>query len=117
MDTEIFGHYAEYYDSLQNIMATQHPLMIYKMDKDSLFLNADTLKCRNKSDDDTTKNFFAYHKVRMFMHDMQGVCDSMFYSFEDSTFKMFYNPIMWTDNIQMSGDTILLKIKIRKPTS
>ncbi len=114
MDTEIFGKYGEYYDSLQNIMATQHPLMIYKMDKDSLFLNADTLKCRNKSEEDTTKNFFAYHKVRMFMRDMQGVCDSMFYSFEDSTFKMYYNPIMWTDNIQMSGDTILLKIKNKK---
>ena len=114
MAVEIFGKYAEYYDSLSNIMATNHPLMIYKMDKDSLFLNADTLKVKDKSANDTIKNFYAYHKVRMFMRDMQGVCDSMFYTFEDSTFRMYYKPVMWTDNIQMSGDTIYLKIKDKK---
>jgi hypothetical protein len=48
------------------------------------------------------------------MRDMQGVCDSLFYSFEDSTFRMYYKPVMWSDNIQMSGDTIFLKIKDRK---
>ena len=114
MAVEIFGKYAEYHDPLSNIMATNHPLMIYKMDKDSLFLNADTLKCVDKAAGDTIKNFFAYNKVRLFMRDMQGVCDSMFYSFEDSTFRMFYKPVMWTDNIQMSGDTIFLKIKDKK---
>jgi hypothetical protein len=110
----MFGHYGEYYDSLQYIMATQKPLLIYKMDKDSLFLTADTLKSANKSERDMLRNFFAYHKVRMFMKDMQGVCDSLFYSFEDSTFRMYYKPVMWSDNIQMSGDTIFLQTKNRK---
>jgi len=111
---EIHGRYGEYYDRKQFIMATNKPLMIYKMDKDSLFLTADTLKSRNKSEGDTVKTFFAYYHVRMFMKDMQGVCDSLFYSFEDSTFRMFYKPVIWNDDVQMSGDTIYLHTKNKK---
>jgi lipopolysaccharide assembly outer membrane protein LptD (OstA) len=114
METEIRGQYGEFYDDKQSIMATQHPLLIYKMDKDSLFLTADTLKSQNKSETDTTKTFFAYHKARMFMKDMQGVCDSMYYSFQDSTFRMFYNPVVWNEQTQISGDTIYLATKNKK---
>jgi lipopolysaccharide export system protein LptA len=114
METEIHGRYGEFIDSQQYIMATEKPLLIYKMDKDSLFLVADTLKSMNKSAEDTIKFFYAYHKVRMFMKDMQGVCDSLFYSFEDSTFRMYYDPVIWSDNIQISGDTAFLHTKNRK---
>lgn len=114
MGTEIHGQFAEYYDDRQYIMATQKPLMIHKMDKDSLFLTADTLKSHNKSETDSVKTFYAYHHVRMFMKDMQGVCDSMYYSFEDSTFRMYYNPVIWTSETQLSGDTIYLVTKGKK---
>ncbi len=114
MDVEIQGRYGEFIDERQYIMATQKPLLIYKMEKDSLFLTSDTLKSMTKSATDSTRNFFAYHKVRMFMKDMQGACDSLYYSFEDSTFRMYYNPVMWGDNIQMSGDTIHLLTKNKK---
>ncbi len=115
METEIHGQYGEYYDNRQYVMATDHPLLIYKMDKDSLFLTADTLKSLNRSENDSIKNFFAYYHARMFMKDMQGVCDSMFYSFEDSTFRMYHNPVVWSNNTQISGDTMYLATKNNKP--
>ncbi len=114
MGTELFGHAGEYRDKENYFMATDQPLLIYKMDNDSLFLTADTLKSKNTSETDTTKNFFAYHKVRMFMKQMQGICDSLFYSFKDSTFRFYHSPVLWSDNIQMSGDTIYLVIKNKK---
>ncbi len=114
MAVEIHGHYGEYIDQRQYIMATERPLLIYKMDKDSLLLAADTLKSMTKSEKDTVRNFFAYHKVRMFMKDMQGVCDSLFYTFEDSTFRMYYKPVIWTNDVQMSGDTVYLHTKNQK---
>ena len=114
MNTEIFGHYGEYTDVRQYIMATDKPLLINKMDKDSLLLSADTLKSMTQSEHDTTRNFFAYYKVHMFMKDMQGVCDSLFYSFQDSTFRMYYKPVMWTSDVQMSGDTVYLHTKNNK---
>lgn len=114
METEIFGHFGEYYDEYQYIIATECPLLIYKMDKDSLFLTADTLKSRDRSLADSVKNFYAYYRVRMFMKEMQGVCDSLFYSFADSTFRMYYKPVMWNEDVQMSGDTIFLFTKHKK---
>lgn len=114
MDTELFGKYGEYSDARQYIMATQKPLLIYRMKDDSLFVVADTLKSMNRSETDTIRNFYAYHRVKMYMRDMQGLCDSLFYSFEDSTFRMFYKPVLWSDKTQMSGDTIFLQTKNRQ---
>lgn len=114
MEVEIFGDYAEFNDKEESIMATQHPLMIYKMDKDSLFMNSDTLKSEHRTPGDSIRVFYAYHKVRMFMKEMQAVADSMYYSFADSTFRMYYSPVVWNDQTQISGDTIFLKTKDKK---
>jgi lipopolysaccharide assembly outer membrane protein LptD (OstA) len=110
-ETELIGNYGEYEESRQNMMATKNPLLIYKMKEDSLFVSADTLKSQTVSRTDTTRVFFAYHKVKMFMKDMQGTCDSLYYSFLDSTFRMYYSPVLWSAETQMSADTILLTTK------
>lgn len=114
MEVSMIANFAEFWEETKFLSATQHPVMIYKMEKDSLFITADTLQSRNKSVTDTTKLFFGFHHVRMFSRDMQGVCDSMFYSFADSTFRMFYKPILWSDNTQLSADTMYLTIKEKK---
>mgnify|MGYP006168496715 CR=1 FL=1 len=114
MGVEILGDYAEFNDKEESIMATQHPIMIYKMDKDSLFMNSDTLKSEHRTPGDTIRVFYAYHKVRMFMKEMQAVADSMYYSFADSTFRMYYSPVVWNSSTQISGDTIYLRTKDKK---
>jgi lipopolysaccharide export system protein LptA len=115
MEVSITARYGEYFDERQYIVATLHPVLIYKMEDDSLFLTADTLKSQTKSETDTTRVFFAYKHVRMFTKEMQGVCDSLFYSFEDSMFRFHYQPILWNDSIQMTADTIYLTVKNKKP--
>lgn len=115
MGVSILGHYGEYAESQQYIKATQHPVLIYKLETDSLFLTADTLKSHTKSATDSTRVFYAYHQVRMFMKGMQGVCDSMYYSFEDLMFRFHYSPVIWNDSVQMTADTIFLTIKDKKP--
>jgi lipopolysaccharide export system protein LptA len=113
-DMQISGKRGNYREKQEYLMATEHPVLIYKMDKDTLFLTADTLKSMNKSERDSIKEFFAYRKVRMFMKQMQGICDSLYYSFEDSTFRFFYKPVMWNDETQMSADSMILKTKSQK---
>lgn len=115
MEVSIIGNYGEYIEDRQYLKATQHPVMIYKLENDSLFLTADTLKSMTKSERDSTRIFYAYHHVRMFMKDMQGVCDSLFYSFEDSTFRFHQKPVIWNDSTQMTADTIFLLVKNKKP--
>jgi len=114
MDMELFGRQGEYFDSVQKVKAYDRAFMIYKMDKDSLFMTGDTLRSQYASATDTTRIFLAYYHMKMYMHQMQGACDSMKYSFADSTFRMYYKPILWADTTQMTADTIFLTIKHKK---
>jgi hypothetical protein len=46
---------------------------------------------------------------------VQAVCDSMFYSFKDSVFRLYKDPVVWSKENQVTGDTILMFTKNRKP--
>ena len=46
---------------------------------------------------------------------MQAVSDSMFYSLEDSTFRLYTNPIAWSQDNQISGDTMFLFLANKHP--
>jgi lipopolysaccharide export system protein LptA len=68
------------------------------------------------SPDDTTKTrvVFAFHHAKIFKSDMQAVTDSISYSYADSIIRCYRNPMIWAQGTQMSGDTILLKLKNRR---
>ena len=70
----------------------------------------------SKEATDSTDRFFeAYYHVRIFSDSLQSVCDSLFYSAEDSVFRLFKQPIVWARENQITGDTIYLYTKNKKP--
>jgi hypothetical protein len=64
--------------------------------------------------DSTNRYFEAYRNVRIFSDSVQSVSDSLFYSFVDSTFRLYYDPIAWSKKSQITGDTIYLYTKNKK---
>ncbi len=64
--------------------------------------------------DSTNRYFEAYRNVRIFSDSMQSVCDSLFYSFKDSVFRLYDDPVLWSKENQITGDTILLLTKNKK---
>ncbi|MBN8668016.1 MAG: OstA family protein [Chitinophagales bacterium] len=76
-------------------------------------LQRDSLQV-NDDKDSTNRYFEAFRNVRIFSDSLQAVCDSMFYSFKDSTFRLYDNPVVWTNKNQVLGDTILLFTRNRK---
>ncbi len=60
------------------------------------------------ADSSTPRYFIGYHNVRIFSDSLQGKCDSIAYSQKDSVMRMMYDPILWSRNSQITGDTILL---------
>lgn len=111
-------------------LATNKPLMIVKQEKDSIYIAADTLFSARLSDlfidtskttkkpnpkDSTNRYFEAYRHVRVFSDSVQAVSDSLFYSFKDSVFRLYQNPVVWSKRSQITGDTILLYTKAKKP--
>lgn len=59
-------------------------------------------------DSNRPRQVIGYHHVLIFSDSMQGRCDSISYSQADSVIKMMYDPIVWSRNSQITGDTILL---------
>ncbi len=70
---------------------------------DTLYLHADTLKSVK---DSVGRILFAYRTVRFYRDDFQGKCDSLVYSFDDSTVVMFGKPVLWFDNFQLTAKQI-----------
>lgn len=70
----------------------------------------------DKAAEDSSDKFFeAYYNVKIFSDSLQAVGDSLFYSLKDSVFRLFKKPIVWAQDNQITGDTIYLYIKNKKP--
>lgn len=102
----ITGNYVRYNEKEESVLATQKPMLTSRMDNDSLFLTADTL--RSLENEEGKRIFFAFHHVKIFKSHMQALCDSLSYSEADSTFRLFHHPVMWVDANQLKADTILI---------
>jgi lipopolysaccharide assembly outer membrane protein LptD (OstA) len=92
---------------------TDSALLIMAGKQDSLYLHADTLR----SDVDTAgfKIIKAYNKVRFYSLDMQGKCDSLAISLQDSIIHMFALPVIWAQNNQMTAEHIEVETQNQKP--
>lgn len=126
----------------ESFLAFSKPLMIIEQEGDSIFIAADTLFSARLSTlygtkdtlikkdtikgikvispnseikkDSTDRYMEAFRNVRIFSDSLQAVCDSMFYSFKDSVFRLYDNPVVWSQENQITGDTILLFTKNKK---
>lgn len=128
-----------------SFLATQKPVLFIKQEKDTILISADTLFSSKlsdllrtkqvanirdtnsfdytfitdtiniKKDSSTNRYFEAYYHVKIYSDSLQAVGDSLFYNLQDSTFRLYKNPVAWTQQNQISGDTIYLFIQNKKP--
>ena len=102
----IKGNYAEYWRSQGYTLITREAVAIMGDKKDTLYLHADTLRATFDTTSNQTKELFAYHNTRFYRRDIQGICDSLQYSFADSLISMYRIPVLWADQNQLTADTI-----------
>ncbi len=108
------GQYAEYYEKGRGSFVTDSSLAILvSKEKDSLYLHADTLRI-NFDSSRKAKEFMAYNKVKFFKKDVQGMCDSMVYLFDDSLLVMYQQPLLWGSHSQLSGKIIRARMVNKK---
>ncbi len=75
-------------------------------------VNLSNLPAENK---DSIRYFLAFHNVKIFNDSMQAVSDSLYYSTEDSVFRLFQEPVFWNGKTQVTGDTMYLFTANKKP--
>ncbi len=101
----VYGHYAVYDKSLGYTMITDSTRALIIEKADTLYMHADTIKATLDSTE-KTKELFAYYKMKFFRDDLQGMADSLVYVFADSTLHMYRTPVIWTDENQLTADSI-----------
>ncbi len=102
------GDYCFYNELTDSAFATKRAVAIDYSQGDSLFLHGDTLQLvsYNLNTDSLYRIMKAYHKVRMYRTDVQGVCDSLVYISKDSCMTMYRDPILWNEGQQLLGEEI-----------
>ena len=132
---DLTAGYLDINKKTNTLLATDTPILIIKQNKDSIYITADTLygepldkltrtthvptlrdsTYKVSSDSSSNRYFRGYHNVKIFSDSMQAGGDSMFYSLKDSIFRLFTNPIVWTNDNQIMGDTIYMYTWHKKP--
>jgi lipopolysaccharide export system protein LptA len=99
------GHYAEFFEFEDRAYMTDSAVFIQVDDQnDSLFLHGDTLKLLPDTVDN--KMVLAYYNVKFYKTDFQGLCDSMIYYEADSTIDLYYSPVLWSQEQQITAEHI-----------
>jgi lipopolysaccharide export system protein LptA len=104
------GDYGFYNELTGYAYATKRAVGIDYSQGDSLYLHGDTLQMYtfHLDTDSMYREMRAYHKVRFYRTDLQGVCDSLVFSTKDSVLTMYTDPILWNENQQLVGEEILV---------
>ena len=109
-DLTIRGNYGRH-EELNEISWVTGKSILEKIleNKDTLFIVADTLFAKKTSAE--KRDIKAFHHVLLFSKDLQGKCDSLSLSEADSIMRMFYSPVLWNDENQLTGSEINLHFK------
>jgi lipopolysaccharide export system protein LptA len=115
-DVMVKGNYAWYNKKPEKFEVTDRAVFIQVSKTDSLFLHADTISAVTITDTAglSYRLMRAYYSCRIFSKDMQAKCDSLSYSFQDSVIRLYHDPVLWSEENQLTSDSIAIFTKHRK---
>ncbi|MGM9758826.1 MAG: OstA-like protein [Parabacteroides sp.] len=99
------GQYGFYNEKTEYAFTTDSARFLEYSQGDTLYLHADTLKMETVEE---YREIKAFHGVRFYRTDLQGVCDSMMFNTRDSVLYLYEEPVVWNEQYQLYGDTILI---------
>ncbi|MBW6459386.1 MAG: hypothetical protein K0B08_02330 [Bacteroidales bacterium] len=108
-DIIVEGGVSEFFRKDRYSYLTDSARAILIENMDTLFMHADSfimvLDTANKA-----KTIFAYHRMKFYREDLQGMSDSLVYRVQDSVIAMLKNPVLWSDENQMTADSIWIHL-------
>lgn len=112
----VTGNYAWYYKNPESFMVTDKALYMQVSKKDTLFLHADTINAvtRTTNAGKSYRLVRAFFGTRIFSKGLQGKCDSLSYSFQDSVIRLYTKPVLWSNENQLTSDSMAIFTKNRQ---
>ncbi len=102
---DLFGDYGYYNETRDSAFVTGNALAKEYSKKDTLYLHGDTINAY-RDFIDSTRVTNAFHRVRFYRVDVQGLCDSLSLTERDSILHMYDHPMIWSDQRQIYGNVI-----------
>jgi len=99
------GNYAEFYQKLDSAYVINQAVAITEVEKDSMYIHGDTLLITGKPEKRILR---AFHHVKFFKSDLSGKCDSIHTDQQSGLTQLFKNPVLWSKDTQITGDSIHL---------
>ncbi len=103
------GGISEFYRSEKYSYITDSACAILIDTYDSLYMHADSFIMLTDSADQA-RLIHAHHRMKFFRDDLQGMCDSLVYRVSDSVIALLRNPVLWSDDNQLTADSIWMHI-------
>lgn len=107
----IRGHYAEVFREKDSVYITKRAVAVSLRENDSIFIHADTLQVTGKPENRIIKGFYRARFFKQSITDEEptsGMCDSIYVNQQSGITKLLRNPVLWSGENQMTGDTIHL---------
>lgn len=98
-----------YYDDKKGYALVHDRAVAMEFSKvDTLYMHSDTIRMYTYhiNTDSMYRKVYCYNKVRAYRKDVQAVCDSLVFNSLDSCMTMYKDPIVWSENRQLLGDSI-----------
>jgi lipopolysaccharide export system protein LptA len=103
------GRIGEFFRGERFSYLTDSARAILVEERDSLFMHADSFKLQLDSAD-KARLLFAYNRMKFYRSDLQGMSDSLVYRVNDSVIAMLKKPVLWSDDNQLTADSIWLHV-------
>ena len=129
-NTFLTGNYGQVFKAQDSAMVTHRAVAINLVEQDSIFIHADTLIATGPPEKRILRGF---HDVRIFKEDLSGKSDSIHFNQKNGRARLIRqpmsdkelqfltpqeiadrNPILWSDESQMTGDEIHLIIDMER---
>ncbi|MDE6464659.1 MAG: hypothetical protein K2L16_08545 [Muribaculaceae bacterium] len=125
--SELHGDYGYYDQANDSSFVTGRAMLVEASGPDTLYLHSRYIQSFRRFDTihidedtltrtpaydriDTSQVAVAFPRVRFYRRDMQGICDSMRFTRADTMLRMFVNPVVWSEDRQIFGKEIDLKL-------
>jgi lipopolysaccharide export system protein LptA len=107
------GNYAWYIKQPEAFMITDSAVFIQVSKGDSLYLHSDTISAKTLTDTAgiSFRLMKAYYGCRIFSKNLQARCDSLSYSFQDSVIRLYTAPVIWSEENQLTSDSMAVFTK------
>lgn len=105
------GEYAELWSKKGYGFVTDSLETFYYADRDTLFMHSDSLYFYFDTLTNDLLRVKSFYNVRFYRADIQGKCDSLDYLVADSSARLRRDPVLWSRDSQMTGDSINIVVK------